>query len=157
MESAIALNRKPLRVTLNRRWYNLHAGGAPNGVFFPATVISGVTPKMRAYREEIFGPIVSISTFSSNDQAVAMANDTEYGLSAGIITRSVTCGKAIADRLRVGLVHVNDQTVNDDGFMPMGGQGNSGNGSRHGGPANVEEFTQWQWLTIKDAPTEYPL
>lgn len=136
---------------------NLHAGGTPNGVFFPATVISGVTPKMRAYREEIFGPIVSISTFSSDDQAVAMANDTEYGLSAGIITRSVTRGKAIADRLRVGLVHVNDQTVNDDGFMPMGGQGNSGNGSRHGGPANVEEFTQWQWLTIKDAPTEYPL
>jgi benzaldehyde dehydrogenase (NAD) len=136
---------------------SLHAGGQSNGVFFPATVISGVTSGMRAYREEIFGPIVSVSTFSSDQEAVDMANDTDYGLSAGIITRSITRGKAIADQLRVGLVHVNDQTVNDDGLMPMGGQGISGNGSRHGGPANVEEFTQWQWLTIKDAPPSYPL
>ena len=65
--------------------------------------------------------------------------------------------KAIAERLRVGLVHVNDQTVNDDGFMPMGGFGNSGNGSRHGGPANWDEFTQWQWMTLRDTPASYPL
>jgi benzaldehyde dehydrogenase (NAD) len=135
----------------------LNAGGPSDGVFFPATVISGVTPHMPAYRDEIFGPIASISTFSSDEDAIDMANDTEYGLSAGIITKSIARGKAIADRLRVGLVHINDQTVNDDGLMPMGGQGISGNGSRHGGPANVEEFTQWQWLTIKDAPPSYPL
>ncbi|MGH1354535.1 MAG: benzaldehyde dehydrogenase [Thalassovita sp.] len=135
----------------------LEAGGMANGVFYPATVLSGVTPETPVFRQEIFGPVVSISTFASDDEAVALANDTEYGLAAGILTQSISRGKSIADRLKVGLVHVNDQTVNDDGFMPMGGQGASGNGSRHGGIANIEEFTQWQWLTIKDTPPQYPL
>lgn len=135
----------------------LRAGGPSNGVFFPATVIDQVAPGMPAFTEEIFGPIVSITSFATDDEAVALANDTEYGLSAGILTGSINRGKAIAERLKVGLVHVNDQTVNDDGYMPMGGQGTSGNGSRHGGPANVDEFTQWQWMTIKDAPPAYPL
>jgi benzaldehyde dehydrogenase (NAD) len=135
----------------------LKAGGMSNGVFFPATVIDGVKPGMAAFEEEIFGPIVSITTFGSDDEAVKLANDTEYGLSAGIITSSINRGKAIADQLKVGLVHINDQTVNDDGFMPMGGRGASGNGSRHGGPANIDEFTQWQWMTIKDTAPAYPL
>lgn len=135
----------------------LHAGGNADGRFFPATVIGGVTPDMPAFREEIFGPVVSITTFASDEEAVRLANDTEYGLSAGILTRSITRGKAIAEQLRVGLVHINDQTVNDDGFMPMGGRGASGNGSRHGGPANWDEFTQWQWVTIRDEPPAYPL
>lgn len=135
----------------------LRAGGPSNGVFFPATVIDQVRPGMPAFAEEIFGPIVSITSFASEDEAVALANDTDYGLSAGILTGSINRGKAIAERLKVGLVHVNDQTVNDDGYMPMGGQGASGNGSRHGGLANVDEFTQWQWMTIKDAPPAYPL
>lgn len=135
----------------------LRAGGQSNGLFFPATVIDNVKPGMAAYEEEIFGPVVSVTSFKTDDEAVALANDSIYGLSAGILTRSVARGKSIADRLNVGLVHVNDQTVNDDGFMPMGGQGASGNGSRHGGPANFDEFSQWQWLTIKDAPPPYPL
>lgn len=135
----------------------LRAGGPSNGRFFPATVIDQVTPDMPAFREEIFGPIVSITSFATEDEAVALANDSEYGLSAGILTGSINRGKALAERLRVGLVHVNDQTVNDDGFMPMGGQGASGNGSRHGGPANLDEFCQWQWLTIKDEAPLYPL
>lgn len=135
----------------------LHAGGNPNGRFFPATVISGVNPQMPLFREEIFGPVVSVTTFRTDDEAVALANDSEYGLSAGVLTGNVGRGKKIADQLRVGLVHVNEQTVNDDGFMPMGGFGNSGNGSRHGGPANWDEFTQWQWMTLRDEPAMYPL
>lgn len=135
----------------------IHAGGKPEGQLFPATVIDNVNPQMPAFREEIFGPIVSVTTFGSDDEAVALANDTEYGLSAGIITRDMGRGKRIADRLKVGLVHVNDQTVNDDGLMPMGGQGASGNGSRHGGPANWDEFSQWQWVTLRDTPPAYPL
>ncbi len=135
----------------------LLAGGPSNGRFFPATVIDNVTPDMPAFREEIFGPIVSITRFRTEDEAVALANDTEYGLSAGILTGSLNRGKSLAERLRVGLVHVNDQTVNDDGYMPMGGQGASGNGSRHGGPANIDEFSQWQWLTLKDEAPMYPL
>lgn len=135
----------------------LVAGGPSNGRFFPATVLDNVTPDMPAFREEIFGPIVSITRFATDAEAVALANDTEYGLSAGILTASMNRGKAIAEQLRVGLVHVNDQTVNDDGYMPMGGQGASGNGSRHGGPANLDEFSQWQWLTLKDEAPMYPL
>lgn len=134
----------------------LHAGGTHRELFYSPTVLDAVTPSMPAFREEIFGPVVSITTFATDDEAVRLANDTEYGLSAGVLSRSISRAKYIADRLNVGLVHINDQTVNDDGFMPMGGRGASGNGSRHGGPANWDEFTQWQWVTLKDTPTQYP-
>lgn len=134
----------------------LHAGGTHRDLFYSPTVLDAVAPTMPAFREEIFGPVVSITTFSTDDEAVRLANDTEYGLSAGVLSRSVSRARAIADRLDVGLVHINDQTVNDDGFMPMGGRGASGNGSRHGGPANWDEFTQWQWVTFKDSPNRYP-
>lgn len=133
------------------------AGGPPTGRFYPPTVLTAVTPKMPVFQEEIFGPVVSITAFGNDDEAVALANDTEYGLSAGIHTRDVARGMSIAQRLHVGLVHVNDQTVNDDGTMPMGGRGASGNGSRHGGPANWDEFTQWQWMTVRAQAPVYPL
>lgn len=134
----------------------LHAGGTARDLYYSPTVIDRVTPAMPAFREEIFGPVVSVTTFATDDEAVRLANDTEYGLSAGILSRSLSRAKAIAERLNVGLVHINDQTVIDDGFMPMGGRGASGNGSRHGGPANWDEFTQWQWVTYQDTPPQYP-
>jgi benzaldehyde dehydrogenase (NAD) len=135
----------------------LLAGGTFERQFYKPTVLTGVTPQMPAFREEIFGPVVSITAFGSDDEAVALANDSEYGLSAGIHTADVGRGMAIAERLNVGLVHVNDQTVSDDGTMPMGGRGASGNGSRHGGPANWDEFTQWQWTTVRNKAPAYPL
>lgn len=135
----------------------LLAGGTRDGQFYAPTVLADVTPAMPAFREEIFGPVVSITAFGTDAQAVALANDTEYGLSAGIHTRDVGRGMALAAQLRAGLVHVNDQTVNDDGTMPMGGRGQSGNGSRHGGPANWDEFTQWQWTTVRNAAPAYSL
>lgn len=135
----------------------LLCGGTFKGNFYAATVLAAVTPEMPAFREEIFGPVVSITAFGSDAEAIALANDTEYGLAAGIYTRDVGRGMAMADQLDVGLVHVNDQTVNDDGTMPMGGRGASGNGSRHGGPANWDEFTQWQWLTVRNSAPVYPL
>ena len=134
----------------------LHAGGTAKGLFFSPTVLDKVTPSMPVFREEIFGPVVSVTTFASDEEAVQLANDTEYGLSAAIVSKSLMRARAIAERLNVGLVHINDQTVQDDGLMPMGGRGSSGNGSRHGGPANWDEFTQWQWVTYKDAPPPYP-
>lgn len=133
------------------------AGGRARGLFYPATVLAHVTPKMPIFREEIFGPVIAITAFDSDEQAIELANDTEYGLSAGVHTANLARGMAIAERLHVGLVHVNDQTVNDDGTMPMGGRGASGNGSRHGGPANWDEFTQWQWTTIRSQAPQYPL
>ena len=135
----------------------LLAGGTFDGPFYSATVLADVSPDMPAFREEIFGPVVSITRFGTDAEAVALANDTEYGLSAGIYTGDVGRGMALGEQLHVGLVHVNDQTVNDDGTMPMGGRGASGNGSRHGGPANWEEFSQWQWTTVRNTPPPYPL
>lgn len=135
----------------------LLAGGSPNGLFYPATVLADVTPDMPVFREEIFGPVVSITSFATDTQAIALANDTEYGLSAGVYTRDIGRGMAIGEQLMVGLLHINDQTVNDDGTMPMGGRGASGNGSRHGGPANWDEFTQWQWVTVRNSAPAYPL
>jgi benzaldehyde dehydrogenase (NAD) len=135
----------------------LLAGGTHEGPFYAATVLADVTPEMPVFREEIFGPVVSITAFGTDAEAIALANDTEYGLSAGVYTRDIGRGMAIAQQLHVGLVHVNDQTVNDDGTMPMGGRGASGNGSRHGGPANWDEFTQWQWTTVRNTAPAYPL
>ncbi|MET4163702.1 benzaldehyde dehydrogenase (NAD) [Marinobacterium sp. MBR-111] len=135
----------------------LLAGGKRNGRFYSPTVLADVTPDMPAFREEIFGPVISITAFDTDEEAVLLANDTEYGLSAGIHTADIGRGMAIAERLNVGLVHVNDQTVNDDGTMPMGGRGASGNGSRHGGPANWDEFSQWQWMTVRGEAPQYPL
>jgi len=135
----------------------LLAGGKPKGLFYPATVLAQVTPRMPVFQEEIFGPVIAITAFETDAEAVALANDTEYGLSAGIHTANVGRGMALAEQLHVGLVHVNDQTVNDDGTMPMGGRGASGNGSRHGGPANWDEFTQWQWTTVRNQAPAYPL
>lgn len=135
----------------------LLAGGRHEGPFYLPTVLAGVRPEMPVFREEIFGPVVAITAFGSDDEAAALANDTEYGLAAGIHTADVGRGMALARRLNVGLVHVNDQPVNDDGTMPMGGRGASGNGSRHGGPANWDEFTQWQWTTVRNIAPAYPL
>ncbi len=134
----------------------LHAGGTSKGLYYSPTVLDGVTPSMAVFREEIFGPVVAVTTFASDEEAIQLANDTEYGLSAAIVSKSLMRARNIAERLNVGLVHINDQTVQDDGLMPMGGRGASGNGSRHGGPANWDEFTQWQWVTYKDAPPPYP-
>jgi benzaldehyde dehydrogenase (NAD) len=95
--------------------------------------------------------------FDSDDEAIALANRTEYGLSMGVVTANVGRGLRIAERLRTGLLHINDQTVSDDVVNPFGGVGASGNGTSIGGPANWEEFTQWQWMTIKGEAPLYSL
>jgi benzaldehyde dehydrogenase (NAD) len=134
----------------------LEAGGSFEGLFYAPTVLSAVRPHMRAFREEIFGPVANLVTFATDDEAVALANDTEYGLSAAVISNSLGRAMAIAERLNAGLVHVNDQTVNDEVINPFGGTGASGNHTNMGGPADIGEYTQWRWMTIKDAPPPYP-
>jgi benzaldehyde dehydrogenase (NAD) len=134
----------------------LKAGGIYDRLFYRPTVLDKVRPGMRAFDEEIFGPVAPVTTFSSDDEAVALANDTEFGLSAGVISSSVSRALAIGNRLKTGILHINDQTVGDEPFVPFGGRGASGNGTRVGGPASWEEFTQWQWVTIQDKATSYP-
>lgn len=134
----------------------LEVGGTHEGLFFKPTVLSGVRPGMRAYEEEVFAPVVNITTFASDDEAVQLANDTEYGLAAAVITPDIPRALALGERLKTGMLHINDQTVNDECTNPFGGMGCSGNGSRVGGPADLDEYTQWQWVTIKGEPPQYP-
>jgi benzaldehyde dehydrogenase (NAD) len=94
--------------------------------------------------------------FDDVEQGIALANASPYGLSASVLTGAPFRGWHIAERLRAGMVHVNDTTINDDPTSPFGGMGASGNGGRYGGQANWEEFTQWQWLTVRETPAAYP-
>jgi benzaldehyde dehydrogenase (NAD) len=134
----------------------LEAGGEYDGLFYRPTVLSGVRPGMRAFEEEIFGPVASIVSFASDDEAIELANRTEYGLAAAIISPSIGRAMAMGARLECGMLHINDQTVADDCVNPFGGSGASGNGGRVGGPADWDEYTQWQWVTVKGAAPTYP-
>ena len=134
----------------------LRAGGTYENLFYKPTVLEGVRPDMRIYTEEVFGPVLSVLEFDTDDEAIAMNNASEYGLSTGVITQSVERAMAFTAKLRTGIIHINDQTVSDEPWVPFGGRGASGNGGRHGGVANWEEFTQWQWVTIQDKATPYP-
>jgi benzaldehyde dehydrogenase (NAD) len=135
---------------------SLVTGGARRGNFFEPTVLVNVTPEMPAFREEIFGPVAPITAFDSIDEAVELVHASDYGLAAAVHSRSVSAAMAVADRLRSGMIHINDQTVNNEFHVPFGGMGASGNGGRFGGPANVDEFTQTRWISSIDAPISYP-
>ena len=134
----------------------LLAGGTPNGRMFPATVLSGVKPGMRAFEEEIFGPVAVVVAYDSDDHAVELANMSEFGLAAGIIAKDTGRARRLGMRLKVGHLHINDQTVMASPNAPFGGRGKSGNGSRISGPAIWEEFTQWVWITSRPDAVMYP-
>jgi benzaldehyde dehydrogenase (NAD) len=131
-------------------------GGTHEGNFYRPTVIVDVKPGMAAFDEEIFGPVAPITTFKTDDEAVALANGTEYGLSSSVHSKSLEHARAVARRLKTGMVHINDQTVNDDPRAPFGGVGASGNGSRQGGHASLDEYTTWHWSTERVEPPMYP-
>jgi len=132
------------------------AGGTHEGLVYRPTVLGDVPTASRAFSEEIFGPVAPVVTFSTEDEAVEIANSTEYGLTAAIQTRSVSRGMALGNRLHAGIVHINDGNVNDEAHAPFGGVGASGNGGRFGGDANWEEFTEWQWMTVRDEAQPTP-
>ena len=131
-------------------------GGKSDGLYFEPTVLTDVRPEMRVYSEESFGPIVAIVPVDGVDEAVRVANDTEYGLSSAVFSRDVDAALAVARRLDTGMCHINDATVNDEPPMPFGGVKDSGWG-RFGGKAAVEEFTELRWITIQDSPRQYPI
>lgn len=134
----------------------LVAGGEYQELFYQPTVLTGVTAGMPAYDEELFGPILSVAAYSTTEQAISLASDTEYGLSLSILG-DVGAAMEIADSVPSGLVHINEQTVGDEANIPFGGVGSSGNGSRFGGAeANLEAFTEVQWLTVRGDIAPYP-
>ena len=134
----------------------VRAGGRREGLFYWPTVLDGVTESMPAFSEEIFGPVSPVTIFSDDADAVRLANATEYGLVASIVTKSPNRGLALAERLTAGMVHINDATLQDEPIVPFGGTGASGNGGRAGSLTNWEEFTTYQWVTLRDEPATYP-
>jgi vanillin dehydrogenase len=131
-------------------------GGGADGPCFAPTVLKGVTPEMRIYGEESFGPVVSIVAVDGVDEAVRVANDTEYGLSSAVFGEDVDAALEVAQRLETGMCHINDTTVHDEPQMPFGGVKDSGWG-RFGGHAATEEFTELRWITVQEEPREYPI
>ncbi len=134
----------------------LAVGGTHEGLFYRPTVLADVSTDLPAWTDEIFGPVAPVVTFETDDEALALANQTDYGLAGAVYSRSISRGLNLAQRIKSGMVHVNDQTVNDEAIIPFGGMGASGNGSRFGGAANWDEFTQWQWVTVRDVPRSFP-
>jgi vanillin dehydrogenase len=130
-------------------------GGTHQDNFYQPTVIAGVTPEMRIYSEESFGPITSIIKVNSAEEALTVANDTSYGLSAGVITNDLQKAMDLALRLESGMVHINDTTVTDEPHVPFGGIKNSGFG-REGGNYSMEEMTELKWITIQLGQRQFP-
>ncbi len=132
------------------------AGGRIDGTYMDATVIDYVTPNMRIYAEECFGPVVAIIRVHGDEEAIRVANDTEYGLSSAVFSRDLQRAMRVARRIEAGICHINGPTVEDEPQMPFGGMKSSGYG-RFGGAAAIEEFTELRWLTFATQPRNYPI
>lgn len=131
-------------------------GGEANGVLMPAHVIDKVTPEMKLFRDESFGPVVGVIRARDEAHAIALANDTEYGLSASVFTRDTARGLRVARQIQSGICHVNGPTVHDEAQMPFGGVKASGYG-KFGGKAGIDSFTELRWITIETQPGHYPI
>lgn len=134
---------------------NILCGGKSEGLCYYPTVLTNVKPGTPFCCEETFGPVVSVIGVENEEEAVAVANDTMYGLSAAVFTRDLAKGLAIAERIESGIVHINDQTVHDEPQVPFGGVKDSGWG-RFGGRAALEEFTELRWISAQLTPRQYP-
>jgi acyl-CoA reductase-like NAD-dependent aldehyde dehydrogenase len=134
----------------------LRSGGNQEGVFIDPTILDGVTPSMRLYRDECFGPVAAVIRVSGVDEAVSVANDCEYGLAAAVFGRDVTRALTVAQRIESGICHINGPTIQDEPQMPFGGVKSSGYG-RFGGRAGIEAFTELRWITIQSGRPTYPI
>jgi benzaldehyde dehydrogenase (NAD) len=131
-------------------------GGKYEELFYEPTVLSGVTSEMPAFTDEIFGPVAPVITFSDDDEAVRLANQTAYGLVAAVQSGSHARASAVAEQLHAGMVHVNGSTINEEPPAPFGGFGQSSNGGHFGGVANLELWTEWQWMTSQEKAAPFP-
>lgn len=133
----------------------LVCGGKATNTLMPATLLDHVTPEMHIYQEETFAPVKAIVRVNGVEEAVACANDNEFGLSAAVFGRDVSRAWQVANRIESGICHVNGPTVHDEAQMPFGGVKASGYG-RFGGKAGIDAFTELRWITVQNAPRHYP-
>ena len=134
----------------------LTGGETTHNVLMPAHLVDKVTPEMKLFRDESFGPVVGIIRARDEEHAIELANDTEYGLSAAVFTRDTARGIKVARRIQSGICHVNASTVSDEPQMPFGGMKASGYG-RFGGKAGIDAFTELRWITFETEPGHYPI
>jgi len=133
----------------------LVCGGKAENTLMPATILDRVTPDMRIYGEESFGPVKAVVRVDGVEAAINSANDTEYGLSSAVFGRDVARAMQVARRIESGICHINGPTVHDEAQMPFGGVKASGIG-RFGGNAGIHEFTELRWITVQTTPRHYP-
>jgi len=138
-----------------RKGATLIAGGG-DGTMLNAAALDHVTPEMRIYSEESFGPVVAIIRAGSVDEAVRIANESEFGLAAAVFSRDSMQALSVAKRLEAGICHINGPTVHDEAQMPFGGVKASGYG-RFGGTWGIAEFTELRWITMQDGELHYPI
>ncbi len=129
--------------------------GVEDSLVVKPTVLSGVTNDMSAACFEHFGPIAPVIPFSDVDEAVELANDTEYGLSGSVHAGDLGTGREIANRMDTGMVHVNDQPINDEAHVPFSGTNASGVGG-YNTTDFLEEVTEQKWISVQHEPREYP-
>jgi benzaldehyde dehydrogenase (NAD) len=134
----------------------LITGGKSDSVLMPATVLDNVTADMNIYRDESFGPVVAVIRAKDEADALRIANDSEYGLSAAVFTKDSARGLKVARKIKSGICHVNGSTVHDEAQMPFGGVGASGYG-RFGGKAGIDQFTELRWITIETENGHFPI
>ncbi|AXS41266.1 aldehyde dehydrogenase [Breoghania sp. L-A4] len=134
----------------------LVTGGGQHDVFVDATILDGVTSAMRIYHEESFGPVASVIRVDGVEEAISIANDTEYGLAAAVFGRDVGRALGVAQRIESGICHINAATIHDEPQMPFGGVKASGYG-RFGGKAGIDEFTELRWISIQTGELKYPI
>lgn len=132
------------------------AGGVADSVLMPATLVDNISEEMALYRDESFGPVCAMIRAKDEEDAIRIANDSEYGLSASVFTRDAARGLTVARRIQSGICHVNGPTVHDEAQMPFGGVGASGYG-RFGGRAGIDQFTELRWITVETEAGHFPI
>ena len=152
----VAHCRELIEDALNKGAEQLVGGETTHNVLMPAHLLDRITPDMRLFRDESFGPVVGIIRARDEAHAIELANDTEYGLSASVFTKDVARGLKVARQIQSGICHVNGPTVHDEAQMPFGGMKASGYG-RFGGKAGIDSFTELRWITVETEPGHFPI
>ncbi|MBI1730828.1 aldehyde dehydrogenase family protein [Candidatus Acetothermia bacterium] len=123
-------------------------GDLAKGTFYMPTIFTGVTPEMRIFQEEIFGPVLTVSKAKGYEHAIELANDTQFGLSSAIFTRNVYTAQRAIDDLEAGITYINYGTTGAEVHLPFGGVKNTGNGGREAGQAAIEQYSEWKTVYI---------